>query len=161
MSSSKRFIPHPSPLVPSGASFVLLLAALMLAGCGFQLRGSATLPFSTLYVDAPGGSLFATQLRRVIGSGSETRITNNQAEYMTLIRALHWLADQLDDDAAEVSVAVWGDSQLVINQLQGMWKVRNEGLKPLVREAQEQLSRFGRTRLTWHPRAFSVARLGH
>ena len=89
------------------------------------------------------------------------RITNNQAEYMTLIRALHWLADQLDDDAAEVSVAVWGDSQLVINQLQGMWKVRNEGLKPLVREAQEQLSRFGRTRLTWHPRAFSVARLGH
>lgn len=59
---------------------IALLAALLLAGCGFQLRGSATLPFNTLYVDAPVASLFATQLRRVIGSGSQTRITNNQAE---------------------------------------------------------------------------------
>jgi probable phosphoglycerate mutase len=89
------------------------------------------------------------------------RITNNQAEYMTLIRSLRWLADFLGNDAAEKSVEIWGDSQLVINQLAGVWKVRNERLRPLVQEAHHELGRFGRTRLTWHPRAFSVARLGH
>ena len=89
------------------------------------------------------------------------RITNNQAEYMTLIRSLRWLADSLGTDAAKKSVEVWGDSQLVINQLTGEWKVRNEGLRPLVQEALGQLGRFGHTRLRWHPRALSVARLGH
>ena len=59
---------------------ILLIAAFLLSSCGFQLRGTATLPFNTLYVDAPTASLFATQLRRVIGFGSQTRITNNQAE---------------------------------------------------------------------------------
>jgi LPS-assembly lipoprotein len=56
------------------------LLCAVLASCGFQLRGAATLPFNTLYVEAPASSLFATQLRRVIGSGSETRVTNNPAE---------------------------------------------------------------------------------
>lgn len=89
------------------------------------------------------------------------RITNNQAEYMTLIRSLRWLADSLGSNAAKKSVEVWGDSQLVINQLSGVWKVRNEGLRPLVQEAHNELARFGKTQLRWHPRAFSVARLGH
>lgn len=88
-------------------------------------------------------------------------ITNNQAEYMTLIRSLRWLAARLGSDVANTSVEVWGDSQLVINQLNGSWKVRNAALRPLVCEAQHELDRFDRTRLTWHPRAFSVAHLGH
>ncbi len=91
----------------------------------------------------------------------EGRITNNQAEYLTLIASLRWLANSLGPDAANASVEVWGDSQLVINQLLGAWKVRNEGLRPLVHKAQAELARFGRTRLTWHPRALSVASLGH
>ncbi len=91
----------------------------------------------------------------------EGRITNNQAEYLTLIESLRWLANDLGPGAAESSVEVWGDSQLVINQILGAWKVRNEGLRPLVEQARAELARFGRTRLTWHPRALSVARLGH
>ena len=91
----------------------------------------------------------------------EGRITNNQAEYLTLIESLRWLANDLGPDAAETSVEVWGDSQLVVNQLLGAWKVRNEGLRPLVEQARAELARFGRTRLSWHPRALSVARLGH
>ncbi len=87
MSSSETFIRQPS-------SVVLLVAALLLTSCGFQLRGSATLPFSTLYVDAPGGSLFATQLRRVIGTGSETRITNNQAEADATLKVLAELRER-------------------------------------------------------------------
>ena len=58
----------------------LLSAVLVLGGCGFHLRGQAELPFAVLYVEAPPTSTFATQLRRVIGSGSKTRITYNPAE---------------------------------------------------------------------------------
>src|SRR5918992_5144239 len=71
-----------------------IAAALLLASCGFHLRGSATLPFNTLYVDAPPGSVFATQLRRVIGSRSETRITNNQKEADAILQVLSELQEQ-------------------------------------------------------------------
>lgn len=58
-------------------TFAALLCTLILAGCGFQLRGSATLPFDTLYVQAPVGSQFGTQLRRLVTAGSNTRIVDS------------------------------------------------------------------------------------
>ena len=73
---------------------MILTAALLLAGCGFHLRGSATLPFNTLYVDAPPASVFAIQLRRVIGSGSETRITNNRTDADATLQVLNELREK-------------------------------------------------------------------
>jgi len=69
-----RLTPHASRLTASAALCIALTA------CGFHLRGQATLPFDVLYIDAAPTSVFATQLRRVIGSGSKTRVTNNPAE---------------------------------------------------------------------------------
>ena len=57
-----------------------LLCALLLAGCGFQLRGGANLPFETLYLQAPQSSLFALQLRRIISASDNTRVTNSQKD---------------------------------------------------------------------------------
>ncbi|MFZ9196299.1 MAG: LPS assembly lipoprotein LptE, partial [Burkholderiales bacterium] len=54
-----------------------LLFTLLLASCGFQLRGAANLPFDTLYVQAPASSQFANQFRRMVTSGSTTRVINN------------------------------------------------------------------------------------
>jgi LPS-assembly lipoprotein len=54
-----------------------LLCALLIAGCGFQLRGAADLPFDTLYVQAPAGSQFAQQFRRVVTYGSGTKIVDD------------------------------------------------------------------------------------
>lgn len=88
-------------------------------------------------------------------------VTNNQAEYQTLIEALTWLANSLGGDAATATVKVNGDSLLVINQLLGKWKVKNEGLRPLHAAAREQLNKFGKVNLIWHDRSKSVARLGH
>lgn len=88
-------------------------------------------------------------------------ITNNQAEYMTLVHALTWLADELGDDAASATVNVLGDSQLVIRQLKGEWKIKNVRMKPLALDARKQMDRFGEVSLTWHPRINSVLRLGH
>jgi LPS-assembly lipoprotein len=67
---------------------IMGILCMALASCGFQLRGAATLPFNTLYVEAPASSLFATQLRRVIGSGSATRVTNNPAEADAILQVL-------------------------------------------------------------------------
>lgn len=59
-----------------------LLCTLLLAGCGFQLRGAANLPFETMYVQAAAGSQFAAQFKRVVTSSTGTRVIDNpkQAE---------------------------------------------------------------------------------
>lgn len=57
-----------------------LLCILLLAGCGFQLRGAANLPFATLHVQAPAASQFASQFRRVVAAGSGTKIVNSPKE---------------------------------------------------------------------------------
>lgn len=49
------------------------LACLLLAACGFQLRGTASLPFETIYVpNATSG--IALDLKRNIRSGTGTRV---------------------------------------------------------------------------------------
>lgn len=40
----------------------------LLAGCGFQLRGEAQLPFASAYVDAPEASVLAPTLRRALAA---------------------------------------------------------------------------------------------
>lgn len=50
-----------------------VLACLLLAACGFQLRGTASLPFETIYVpNATSG--IALDLKRNIRSGTGTRV---------------------------------------------------------------------------------------
>jgi LPS-assembly lipoprotein len=47
----------------------LLSAALLLGACGFHLRGQASMPFSTLYLETGGSnSAFITELRRSLES---------------------------------------------------------------------------------------------
>jgi ribonuclease HI len=89
------------------------------------------------------------------------RVTNNEAEYLTLIAALERLARDLGERAARARVSVRGDSQLVISQLRGAWKVRKEELKPLHYRASVLLDGFGRFELAWQPRAETVKVLGH
>lgn len=89
------------------------------------------------------------------------QITNNQAEYRTLIGALEWLATALGPAAAQSTVSVHGDSQLVLYQLGGRWKVKNEGLRSLFLEASRAIRTFRNVELVWQPRSESVKRLGH
>jgi LPS-assembly lipoprotein len=83
-----RLTPHACRLPMSVALCVALTA------CGFHPRGAATLPFDTLYVEAPQGSLFATQLKRVIGNGSSTRITATPAEADATLQVLSELREK-------------------------------------------------------------------
>lgn len=68
--------------------FLAVTALLALGACGFQLRGSAPLPFDTLHVQAPPTSLFATQLRRAVQSGSSTRVTDSPKEAAVTLQVL-------------------------------------------------------------------------
>jgi len=56
---------------------ILLLAALSLAGCGFQLRGTADLPFKTLYMPPANQPGVALDLRRNIQAGSRTTVVDD------------------------------------------------------------------------------------
>ncbi|GII76371.1 bifunctional RNase H/acid phosphatase [Sphaerisporangium rufum] len=74
--------------------------------------------------------------------------TNNVAEYQGLIAGLR-SALAIGGDGATVEVRM--DSKLVIEQMAGRWKIKNEGLRPLARQADE-LARRLRVRWTWVPR---------
>jgi len=54
--------------------FVLLALGLMLAGCGFQLRGSANFTFSSIHVAAPPGIPFTQELKRTIAEAGKVQV---------------------------------------------------------------------------------------
>lgn len=88
-------------------------------------------------------------------------VTNNQAEYLTLIRAVERLQERLGPKARTASLSIWGDSNLVVSQITGVWKVKNADLMPLVQEARAALGQFGNWSIRWHERGKSVRYLGH
>ena len=63
--------------------------------------------------------------------------TNNQAEYRAIIAALEE-AVRLGAKQADISL----DSQLVVRQISGEYRVKNSALKPLYQQAKQLLSRF-------------------
>ena len=89
----------------------------------------------------PDGEVLA---ERAAGIGSAT---NNVAEYSGLIAGLK---AALELGATEVDVRM--DSKLVVEQVSGRWQVKNEGLRPLAREATQLLGRFDAFTATWIPR---------
>ncbi|GAB1392050.1 hypothetical protein MASR1M60_02130 [Rhodocyclaceae bacterium] len=69
-------------------TFLTALVFLMLTGCGFQLRGTATLPWETLYIGLPENSLLYHQIKRSIESGTHTRIVNDAKEAQASLTVL-------------------------------------------------------------------------
>ncbi len=88
-------------------------------------------------------------------------LTNNEAEYRTLISALAALAERLGPRAAGTTLEVRGDSQLVLQQVVGHWKAKDERMRQLRDQARAGLKRFGNWRLVSQPREDSVRVLGH
>ena len=65
------------------------------------------------------------------------RKTNNQAEYMALIQGLE-AAAEYQADAVQVRL----DSELLVCQLRGEYKVKSPLLKPLMSQVQDLLARY-------------------
>jgi ribonuclease HI len=73
--------------------------------------------------------------------------TNNVAEYQGLIHALRWA---LARGARRVRVC--SDSELVVRQLNGRYRVKHPAMLPLHREATALLGRFERAEVVHVPR---------
>jgi len=81
----------------------------------------------------------------VVGSGAG--MTNNVAEYSALKHAVEWVSRNSVKD----EIVIKGDSQLVIHQMNGTWRIKSETSKKFVPEIRGLLE--GRkTRFVWIPR---------
>lgn len=92
------------------------------------------------------------------------RVTNNEAEYDTLIAALEAILKKLHDSGASPSTArveVRGDSLLVVNQVLGAWEVKDARMQVRRDRVRELLDQFGHWQLIHHTRDHSVRTLGH
>ncbi len=76
--------------------------------------------------------------------------TNNQAEYVALIEGLK---GSLKYGAKEVEV--FADSELMVRQLNGEYRVKNQGLKPLYKEVVELLQKFNKYTISHVRREFN------
>jgi len=80
---------------------------------------------------------------RFIGSA-----TNNVAEYRALIEALKTLVEN-----GRPETYAFSDSELLVNQMRGNWKIKNAGIKPLVIQAQALRRQLPRFQIAHVPRA--------
>ena len=74
-------------------------------------------------------------------------MTNNQAEYHALLLALKE-AKRL----GATGLRIYADSELVVRQINGDYRVKNEGLKPLFQEIMSLLRGVGRYNIEYLPR---------
>jgi ribonuclease HI len=73
--------------------------------------------------------------------------TNNVAEYQALLHALRWALDQ-----KATRIVIYSDSELVVRQIEGRYKVKHPDLRPLHDEARRLLARFAYVRIEHVPR---------
>ncbi len=101
----------------------------------------------------PGPAGFGVRLESadgtVIGELHEALgvATNNIAEYRGLLAALAWALDH-----GYRRLHVRSDSQLLIRQMRGEYRVKNPGLQQLHREARDLVARFERVGFEHIPR---------
>ena len=65
------------------------------------------------------------------------KLTNNQAEYHGLLSALDLFARAKAKD-----IAIQSDSELLVRQINGQYRVKSPDLRPLFEQAQDRLSQF-------------------
>jgi ribonuclease HI len=75
--------------------------------------------------------------------------TNNVAEYTALAKALQWL---LANDFSSSKVEIKSDSQLVVNQMTGYYKVKARRILPLYKQVLLLKAKFQNIQIKWIPR---------
>lgn len=85
-----------------------------------------------VYIQDPDGAVL-DELHGGLGIA-----TNNVAEYNGLLAALRWAAER-----GHRTVHIRADSELLVKQMRGEYKVKNEGLKPLFLQACALIRRIG------------------
>src|SRR5580704_5471318 len=101
----------------------------------------------------PGPAAYGVVVRRPDGTTHESlgkyigRATNNVAEYYALIAALDYAA------ASGIRrLRVYSDSQLIVNQIKGLFKVKHPDLRPLHERARKQAAGLETFTIQYVPR---------
>jgi ribonuclease HI len=105
-------------------------------------RGNPGPAGAGVVIENTAGKVLA-QGRKFLG-----RITNNQAEYHALILGLQAVARY-----QPVSVQVFLDSDLVVRQMNGSYKVKHAGLLPLYQQARQLADALPEVVFTHVPRS--------
>ena len=64
---------------------LLLVLLLLSAGCGFQLRGTADVPFETVYLPSPTGGI-QLDLKRQITAGTRAKVVDNPKDAQAIMQ---------------------------------------------------------------------------
>src|SRR5579872_7442961 len=104
-----------------------------------RLEGAYTANIDGAARGNPGPASYGVVIRRPDGTPLESigkyigRHTNNVAEYYALIAALDYAAAN-----GIKRLRVQSDSQLIVNQIKGLYKVKHADLRPLHERARKQ-----------------------
>ena len=66
-----------------------VICVTLLASCGFQMRGSYSLPWETLYISLPENDEVFRQLKRGIETSTATRIVDDPKQAQASLMVLH------------------------------------------------------------------------
>lgn len=114
--------------------------------------------------ECSGDGLFHRSVRLSLsppGPQLQSQMTSNQAEYLTLIQALEWVLKNGTGDPADIELEIFSDSILVVNQLNGDWRIRKPHIRELSAAAARALAGFKSWRICWQGRENNVRRFGH
>jgi LPS-assembly lipoprotein len=67
------------------ARMLIVTAALLLASCGFHMRGAATYTFQTIYVNATGSPLLGNILRMALADTGSARVVDDPKAAQVII----------------------------------------------------------------------------
>ena len=92
----------------------------------------------------PGPAGYGVRIEREDGSIVDLKqalplATNNVAEYNGLLAALRWAIDN-----GIATLHIRSDSELLVKQMKGQYRVKNQGLQPLYEEAGRLARQIGR-----------------
>ncbi|NIM92331.1 MAG: reverse transcriptase-like protein [Anaerolineales bacterium] len=121
-------------------------------------KGNPGKAFGSFLIDVEGGEK-KPPIRLEFGT-----TTNNEAEYLSLLSGLKSLIEELRFQRispAKVQLEIHGDSRLVINQVGGNWKAKDQRMRAFRDQAQRLLKRFGKVELLHQNRNVIVRALGH
>ena len=130
---------------------------------GNQLRGiPRKARTAVVYLPSPSPPFDHTQ-SRVISEEIGDK-TNNEAEYHALLQLLSLLSAQWAGNDGKIpsqlgQVRIRSDSDLLVNQVNGEYRVKEERLKTLRGEARELIDKLGSIALEWVPREQNYAGL--
>jgi len=131
----RRLAPRAAPTVRRRTLLALLPAPLLLAACGFRLRGVPEFAFHSLYIAAPAGSPLARELQRTLeGSTSKLVVLREPAQLPKAEAIIDLLSEQRERSV--VGLTASGQVRELQLRLRIRFKLRTPAGEELIPETE-------------------------